>query len=105
MTGKSIRVRLDGVSEIEEYVVGGTAFDDFVKGTLIDHKSKMPSFLFDSNDLLKTNMKGPAAWRAEALRQVKAANGIPVEWVVSPVQVKAFDSLLQDIPGITVHSF
>jgi len=103
MTGRGIRVREDGVSEIQEYVVNGIAFDDYVDGVLIDHKDKMPGFMFNEDGLLKPGIKGAQDWRSEAVRQVRAANGIPVEWVVDSSQVKGFNALIQDIPGIEVR--
>jgi len=103
MTGRGMRRRADGVSEIKEYVVNGTAFDDFVDGTLLDHKARMPDFMFDREGFFKPSIRGVQEWREEAISQVRAARGIPVEWVVDPDQVKAFETVLQDIPGISVR--
>jgi hypothetical protein len=97
-------MRGDGVAEIQELLVGGTHFDDFVDGKLIDYKDHKRYLEFlDESGNFKPWFRGGKELRDEAIRQVKAANGMPIEWRVGDARlINAMKRLLHDIPGITV---
>ena len=97
-------VQRGGKNYINEYELNGVPFDDFKEGTLIDYKADYSSFiekdgLFTTKPWFSNSLKN---MRTEALNQVKAAEGLPVEWRVGAEQLKAFRSALRGIPGIRV---
>jgi hypothetical protein len=100
MSGKPIIVR-DGKYYIEEYKIGDVHYDDYRKGILYEYKG-YHRHLFDKNDEMKYWVTEPDQFRVEALRQMKAANGIPVIWRVGADQVNFFRNAIGNVPGVTV---
>ncbi|MBI3862421.1 MAG: hypothetical protein HY290_11050, partial [Planctomycetia bacterium] len=95
--GRRIRMRRDGVAEIQEYAVNGTHFDDFVNGRLIDYKDHRAFERFvDNAGNFRPWFSGRGALRDEARRQIEAAAGTVVEWRVGSEKVaEAMRSLLR----------
>jgi hypothetical protein len=100
MSGKPIIDR-NGTYYIEEYQIGDVHYDDYRNKLLWEYKGNH-QHLFNENNELKTWVKKPDQFRNEALRQVKAANGIPVIWRVGSDQVEAFQKAVGNIPGVTI---
>jgi len=96
-------VERGGKSYILEYEVNGVPFDDFKNGILIDYKADYSSFI-EKDGLFTTKpwFTGLEGMRKEAIGQLKAAGGLPVEWRVGAHQIKAFRNALSRIPGIRV---
>jgi len=101
MSGRPIR-ESGGKLFIKEYELNGVKFDDYRDGKLYEYKGRL-GHLFDGNNELKPWIKDPKQFRDEALRQVKAANGIPVIWRVGRHQVEAVRKAVGKVHGITVE--
>ena len=101
MSGQPIR-ESGGHHFIKEYKIGNTHFDDYRDGKLYEYKGRH-EHLFDKSNEIKPYVEKPDQFREEALRQVKAAKGIPVIWRVGAHQVEAFKKAVGRIPGITIE--
>jgi hypothetical protein len=100
MSGQPI-IERDGKYYIKEYELNDVLYDDYRKGILYEYKGNL-RHLFDKSDEMMTWVNIPDQFRVEALRQLKAAKGMPVIWRVGSDQVKAFQKELIRIPGVTV---
>jgi hypothetical protein len=100
MSGQPIR-ESGGKLYINEYDLNGIKFDDYKNGILYEYKGRY-------GNLLKKDENFPAWAKArqealdEAMRQTRAARGIPVIWRVGADQVNAFKEAVGDVPGITI---
>jgi hypothetical protein len=106
MSGKPI-IERDGKLYIEEYAVPTSGprpvyFDDFRDGKFFEYKGSL-SHLFDKNHEIHPWVNDPMQFYNEALRQSKAANGIPVIWRVGDHQIEAFTKAVAKIPGVSVQ--
>ncbi|MDM8000149.1 MAG: Tox-REase-5 domain-containing protein [Dehalococcoidia bacterium] len=100
MSGQMIR-RSGGRNLINEFRYHGVYFDDFKGGTLFDYKGDYSKFI-GSNGKFKGWFSGGRSLTRQAVRQVRAANGIPVVWRVGEGQVTAFSKVIKRISGLTV---
>jgi hypothetical protein len=101
MSGQPVREN-GGKYRINEYDVNGTKFDDYKDGKLYEYKG-YHGHLFNKNDEFHSWVDKPSEFRDEALRQVKAAQGIPVVWRVGREQVEAFRKAVGRIPGLSIE--
>jgi hypothetical protein len=100
MSGQPIR-QTGGKYYINEYKVGNVHFDDYQDGKLYEYKGNYANFI-GKNEEFRGWFKGAIAVRSQAVRQLEAAGGIPVIWLVGPNQVKAFEKAIGPIPGLSI---
>ncbi len=100
MSGQQIR-ESGGRLYIKEYEVNGVKFDDYKNGKLYEYKGPH-GHLFDKNNDLRPWVKDPGEMRKQAVRQAKAAKGIPVIWRVGAHQVKAFKNAVGKVRGVEI---
>ncbi len=94
-------IERDGKFYIKEYKIGDVHYDDYRNGILYEYKGNH-KHLFDKNDEFMIWAKKPNQFRDQALRQVKASEGLPVIWRVGSDQVEAFRKAVGNVPGATV---
>jgi hypothetical protein len=100
MSGQPIR-EIGGKYYINEYEVRGVKFDDYREGVLYEYKGRL-GHLFDKMNEFNPWVKDTAQFRDQAIRQMKAADGIPLIWRVGPRQVKPVDKAVGNVPGVLV---
>lgn len=100
MSGQPIKEN-DGKLRIKEYDFNGVKFDDYKNGKLYEYKRPHGNLL-NKDGLFKHWVRGVKRFQEDAIRQVRAARGIPVIWRVGKNQVKAFKEVLKGISGVTV---
>lgn len=100
MSGQPIR-QSGGKHYINEYKVGNIHFDDYRDGKLYEYKGNYANFI-DKNEEFRGWFKGARASRGQAVRQLEAAQGIPVVWKVGRNQVKAFEKAVGTVPGLSI---
>ena len=100
MSGQPIQ-EIGGKNVVNEYEVQGVLFDDFKSGKLIDYKDNYSKLINKQGEFYDW-FKGRTELRDQALRQVRAANDLPVVWKVGENQVQAFKTAVGDVPGLTI---
>jgi hypothetical protein len=103
MSGQPIRK--SGLKNyIYEYEVNGVKFDDYRDGILYEYKGNYSNFIVKKVKAFYSWFRGANAARDQALRQTKAAQGVPIVWRVgSQTQVDAFEKALGEIPGVDIR--
>jgi hypothetical protein len=94
MSRRSARYQeqISGRPASESYVVRGVRFDGFKKGVLREAKGRgYANKFFDSLEPRRWFAKGAESLRDQALRQSRAANGVPIRWHVA--ESKAADAI------------
>ncbi|MBM4328496.1 MAG: hypothetical protein FJ118_15195 [Deltaproteobacteria bacterium] len=100
MSGQPIRAR-GGKLYIREYELNGVKFDDYKNGTLYEYKGPHGNLL-NKERKFDDWVSGAEKLRDQAVRQTKAAQGIPVVWRVGAGQVKAFQKAVGKVPGLSI---
>ncbi|MEW6533772.1 MAG: Tox-REase-5 domain-containing protein [Thermodesulfobacteriota bacterium] len=101
MSGQPIRER-GGKLYIKEYDVNGVKFDDYKSGTLYEYKGPHGNLLNKEREFHHW-VSGAKKFRDQAIRQTKAAQGVPVVWRVGARQVKAFQKAVGRVPGLSIE--
>ena len=98
MSGQPIRER-GGKYFINEYELNGVKFDDYKNGKLYEYKGPQGNLVNRKTDEFCECITG---LHDDAIRQAKAARGIPVIWRVEDNQVKAFERAVGKVPGVII---
>ncbi len=99
------QMQITGHPITEGYIVDGVKFDSYANGALIDAKSFYAQFTHDGT-FLQWWVNSPTGGEAvvnQAVRQLAAAGGMPIQWYVAePEALSAFQQLLSSrgISGI-----
>lgn len=85
----------------ESYILGGTKFDGYIDGILIDAKSGYLNFVNNKSDKFNLWFKGKAELINQARRQLGAVDGNPIRWVFEDEKVMNATKELFEEEGIT----
>ncbi|VBA54950.1 Tox-REase-5 domain-containing protein [Mycobacterium pseudokansasii] len=93
------QMQITGHPITEGYIVDGVKFDGFTDGALIEVKSYYSQFI--ENGRWKPFFTGQQSLVNQALNQVSAAHGTPIEWVFAePETAAVVRQMLNDVPGL-----
>lgn len=81
------QMQITGHPITEGYIIDGVKFDGFTDGTLIEVKSYYSQFI--ENGQWKPFFTGQQSLIDQALNQVRAAHGTPIEWVFAEPETAA----------------
>jgi hypothetical protein len=101
MSGRPI-TKIDGKLYIKEYELNGVKFDDYKDGMLYEYKGPQGNLINKKTGEFYDCILSGWGFRDDALRQVRAAQGIPVVWRVGADQVDAFKKAVGRVPGMII---
>jgi hypothetical protein len=102
MSGLPIR-QSGGKYHIYEYRVGKVYFDDYRDGILYEYKGNYSNFIGKKTMEFYHWSRGAKGAQSQALRQLDAAQGVPLIWRVGPNQMNAFDKAVGRMPGLSIE--
>ncbi|WP_425271232.1 Tox-REase-5 domain-containing protein [Mycobacterium gastri] len=93
------QMQITGHPITEGYIIDGVKFDGFTNGTLIEVKSYYSQFI--ENGQWKPFFTGQQSLIDQAVNQVRAAHGAPIEWVFAEPETKAVvEKMFSRIPEL-----
>lgn len=101
MSGQPIQ-KIGDKHRINEYEYNGVKFDDYKNGKLYEYKGSL-EFLFDKHHEMKPWVKDRDQFYNQGLRQVEAAQGIPVIWKVGASLLEGLRKAVGKIPGVSIE--
>lgn len=98
---KAYQEAMTGRPISDAYVVDGVKFDGYPNGVLTEVKGQYAQFVNKGTGQFQTWWKGSDAIASQARRQLDAAKGSPVQWIVAEPQAAAAFQELFNANGIS----